>query len=73
MGVDGKKVPVIHVLRERMGLRLSEAHGLIQAAPTRIGRNLEPGIAEQLRDELEAAGATVEMQRAPKRHLRPVP
>lgn len=71
LAVEGEKLPVIRVLRERMGLRLGAAYGIVQAAPTRIARNLERDTAEALRDELRTAGAIVELRRV--RRLRPVP
>lgn len=73
LAVEGKQVPVIRVLRARMGLRLADAHALVKAAPTRIARDLEQEVAEGFRDELQVAGATVQMRTVPRHHLRPVP
>lgn len=71
LAVEGEKLPVIRVLRERMDLRLGAAYAIVQAAPTRIARDLEREVAEGFRDELLGAGASVEMRRA--RRLYPVP
>lgn len=72
IGVDGEKVPVIRVLRERMELRLGEAYALIRRAPVRIARDLEDDVAHGFRKELEEAGASVQVRRS-SMHLRLVP
>jgi ribosomal protein L7/L12 len=70
LAVEGKKVPVIRVLRERMGLRLGAAHAVVAEAPTIIGRQLETDVAEGFARELREAGASVEVLRVAERPLR---
>lgn len=72
LAVEGRKVPVIRVLRERMELRLAAAHAVVEEAPTIIGRQLEADVAEGFARELREAGASVEVLRVSERPLRVV-
>jgi ribosomal protein L7/L12 len=72
LAVEGRKVPVIEVLRARMALRLGAAHAVVEEAPTIIGRNLKADVAEDLARELRDAGASVELLSVNERPLRVV-
>lgn len=56
------KVAVIKVVREVTGLGLVEAKGLVDAAPKAIKENIKPEEAEEIKNKLVEAGATVEVK-----------
>ena len=56
------KIQVIKVLREITGLGLVEAKGLVDKVPSPIKENIKPEEAEQIKEKLMAAGATVEIK-----------
>ncbi len=57
-----KKIQVIKVVRTATSLGLKEAKDLVEAAPKTIKAGVEKAEAEKLKKELEAEGATVELQ-----------
>jgi large subunit ribosomal protein L7/L12 len=56
------KINVIKVVRELTSLGLKEAKDLVEAAPKPIKENVNKADAQQMREKLEAAGATVEVK-----------
>lgn len=56
------KVAVIKVVREITGLGLVDAKGMVDKAPSVIKENISPDAAKELKEKLEAAGATVEVK-----------
>ena len=61
-GAGDKKLNVIKVVREITGLGLKDAKDLVEAAPKAIKEGVSKDEAEQLKKDLEAAGATVEIK-----------
>lgn len=61
-GVSGSKVGVIKALREITGLGMMDAKKLVDEAPSAIKENISPSEAEELKAQLEEAGATVEVK-----------
>ncbi len=61
-GISGSKVGVIKALREITGLGMMEAKKLVDDAPSAIKENISPAQAEELKAQLEEAGATVEVK-----------
>src|SRR5580704_14020452 len=57
-----KKIQVIKVVRAATGLGLKEAKALVDEAPKDIKEGLDREEAERLKQELEEAGATVELK-----------
>jgi large subunit ribosomal protein L7/L12 len=57
-----KKVGVIKVVRALTGLGLKEAKDLVEGAPAAIKEGVEKAEAEDLKKQLEEAGATVELK-----------
>ena len=57
-----KKINVIKAVREATGLGLKEAKELVDGAPKPVKENIGKAEAEELKKELEEAGATVEMK-----------
>jgi len=57
-----KKVGVIKAVRGMTGLGLKEAKDLVEAAPSAIKEGVEKAEAEELKKQLEEAGATVELK-----------
>jgi large subunit ribosomal protein L7/L12 len=57
-----KKIQVIKVVRAATGLGLKEAKALVDEAPKPVKEGLEKEEAEKLRQELQEAGATVELK-----------
>jgi len=56
------KINVIKVVRELTSLGLKEAKDLVEAAPKSVKENVSKADAQQMRERLEAAGATVEVK-----------
>lgn len=56
------KVKVIKAVREITGLGLVDAKKLVDAAPSTIKENVSPDEGNKLKEQLEAAGATVEVK-----------
>jgi large subunit ribosomal protein L7/L12 len=57
-----KKVAVIKAVRGITGLGLKEAKDLVESAPAPIKEAAEKGEAEELKKQLEEAGASVEIK-----------
>jgi large subunit ribosomal protein L7/L12 len=57
-----KKVAVIKVVRAVTGLGLKEAKDLVERAPTTVKEATSKGDAEDLKKQLEEAGASVEIK-----------
>ena len=61
-GAGDKKIQVIKVVRAATGLGLKEAKALVDEAPKPVKEGVEREEAEKLKQELEEAGATVELK-----------
>jgi large subunit ribosomal protein L7/L12 len=57
-----KKVAVIKAVRSITGLGLKEAKDMVESAPTTIKEAASKSEAEELKKQLEEAGATVELK-----------
>lgn len=57
-----KKVGVIKTVRALTGLGLKEAKDLVEAAPSPIKEGISKDEAEDMKKQLEEAGATVELK-----------
>jgi large subunit ribosomal protein L7/L12 len=57
-----KKIQVIKVVRVATGLGLKEAKALVDEAPKPVKEGIEREEADKLKQELEEAGATVELK-----------
>ncbi|MDE0959796.1 MAG: 50S ribosomal protein L7/L12 [Planctomycetota bacterium] len=60
--IGDKKIPVIKAVRSITGLGLKEAKDLVESAPKAIKEGASKEDAEKLKQELENAGATVELK-----------
>ena len=56
------KMGVIKAVKEITGLGLKEAKELVEGAPTAIKEGASKAEAEEIKEKLEAAGATVELK-----------
>ncbi|OUS29571.1 50S ribosomal protein L7/L12 [Gammaproteobacteria bacterium 45_16_T64] len=61
-GFGDNKVAVIKAVRSATGLGLKEAKGLVESAPTPVKEGVEKAEAEELKKQLEEAGAGVEIK-----------
>ena len=61
-GFGDKKVGVIKAVRAITGLGLKEAKDMVESAPTTIKEAASKAEAEDLKKQLEEAGATVELK-----------
>jgi large subunit ribosomal protein L7/L12 len=61
-GFGDKKVGVIKAVRAITGLGLKEAKGMVESAPTTVKEAASKAEAEDLKKQLEEAGATVELK-----------
>ena len=61
-GFGDKKVGVIKAVRSITGLGLKEAKDMVESAPTTIKEAASKSEAEELKKQLEEAGATVELK-----------
>jgi len=61
-GAGDKKIQVIKVVRAATGLGLKEAKALVDEAPKPVKEGVEKDEADKLKQELEEAGATVEVK-----------
>ena len=57
-----KKIAVIKVIKEILGLGLKEAKDLVESAPTSLKSEVKTEEAEEWKTKLEEAGATVELK-----------
>ncbi|KXS48836.1 MAG: large subunit ribosomal protein L7/L12 [Halanaerobium sp. 4-GBenrich] len=60
--VGGKKIKVIKAVRELTGLGLKEAKAVVDEAPGNVKEGLSKEDAEEMKEKLEEAGATVELK-----------
>ena len=58
----GQKIQVIKVVRAVTGLGLKEAKDLVDGAPNAVKEGLPQEEADQIKAQLEEAGATVELK-----------
>ena len=61
-GPGEKKINVINVVRAVTGLGLKEAKDLVDSAPKAIKEGVSKAEAEELKKQLEEAGASVELK-----------
>jgi large subunit ribosomal protein L7/L12 len=61
-GAGDKKIQVIKVVRAATGLGLKEAKALVDEAPKPVKEGIEKDEADKLKQELEEAGASVELK-----------
>ncbi len=61
-GAGDKKIQVIKVVRAATGLGLKEAKTLVDEAPKPVKEGIERDEADKLKQELEEAGASVEVK-----------
>jgi large subunit ribosomal protein L7/L12 len=59
---DTKKIPVIKEVRAVTGLGLKEAKDLVEGAPKPLKENISKDEAAKIKDQITAAGGTVEVQ-----------
>lgn len=59
-----KKINVIKVVRQLTGLGLAEAKKFVEEAPSTVKEGVEKAEAEDLKKQLEEAGASVEIKPA---------
>ena len=60
--IGPNKIPVIKVVRELTGLGLKEAKDLVDGAPNPVKEGVAQDEADQIKAQLEEAGATVELK-----------
>ncbi|MEC9489887.1 MAG: 50S ribosomal protein L7/L12 [Halanaerobiales bacterium] len=60
--IGGKKIKVIKAVRELTGLGLKEAKAVVDDAPGNVKEGLSKEDAEEMKEKLEEAGATVELK-----------
>ena len=61
-GAGEKKVNVIKAVRAATGLGLKEAKALVDGAPSAVKEGVSKDEAEEVKKQLEEAGATVELK-----------
>ena len=61
-GVGGNKIKVIKEVRAITGLGLKEAKGLVDGAPSPIKEGVSKEEADEIKGQLEGAGAEVELK-----------
>jgi large subunit ribosomal protein L7/L12 len=61
-GAGDKKIQVIKVVRAVTGLGLKEAKDLVDGAPNAVKEGVAQEEADQIKSQLEEAGATVELK-----------
>ncbi|NBF39006.1 MAG: 50S ribosomal protein L7/L12 [Spirochaetes bacterium] len=59
---DGKKIPVIKEVRAITGLGLKEAKELVETGGKAVKEGASKDEANEIKEKLEAAGATIEVQ-----------
>ncbi|HKL76255.1 MAG TPA: 50S ribosomal protein L7/L12 [Halanaerobiales bacterium] len=60
--IGSKKINVIKAVRELTGLGLKEAKSVVDDAPQNVKEGLSKEDAEEMKEKLEDAGATVELK-----------
>ncbi|MFI3256013.1 MAG: 50S ribosomal protein L7/L12 [Psittacicella sp.] len=61
-GIGANKVAVIKAVRGATGLGLKEAKELVESAPATVKEDVSKEEAEELKTQLEAAGASIELK-----------
>jgi large subunit ribosomal protein L7/L12 len=61
-GIGGNKIQVIKEVRSITGLGLKEAKSLVDEAPNPVKEGLSRDEADELKAQLEEAGAEIELQ-----------
>ncbi|EFL89953.1 50S ribosomal protein L7/L12 [Ahrensia sp. R2A130] len=61
-GAGDKKINVIKEVRAITGLGLKEAKDLVEGAPKAVKEGISKGEAEEVKKQLEGAGASVELK-----------
>ena len=61
-GIGDNKVAVIKAVRGITGLGLKEAKEMVESAPSAVKEGASKGEAEEVKKQLEEAGATVELK-----------
>ena len=61
-GAGDKKIQVIKVVRAVTGLGLKEAKDLVDGAPSTVKEGVNKDEAEQIKSQLEEAGASVSLK-----------
>jgi large subunit ribosomal protein L7/L12 len=61
-GAGDKKIQVIKVVRAVTGLGLKEAKDLVDGAPNPVKEGIPQEEADQIKGQLEEAGASVELK-----------
>ncbi|WP_029608457.1 50S ribosomal protein L7/L12 [Mycoplasma simbae] len=59
---NGKKLAIVKVVKETLGLALMDANKLVSALPATVKENVSLNEAEELKAKLTEAGATVEFK-----------
>jgi large subunit ribosomal protein L7/L12 len=59
---DGKKIPVIKEVRAITGLGLKEAKEMVETGGKTVKEGVSKEEANEIKEKLEAAGATIEVQ-----------
>ncbi|RCW40302.1 MULTISPECIES: 50S ribosomal protein L7/L12 [unclassified Halanaerobium] len=60
--IGSKKIQVIKAVRELTGLGLKEAKAVVDDAPQNVKEGVSKEEAEEMKEKLEEAGATVELK-----------
>src|SRR5690554_546692 len=60
--IGQKKINVIKAVRELTGLGLKEAKSLVDGAPVNVKESVSKEEAEEMKEKLEEAGATIELK-----------
>ncbi len=60
--IGGKKIQVIKAVRELTGLGLKEAKAVVDDSPQNVKEGLSKEEAEEMKEALEEAGATVQLK-----------
>ena len=58
---ENKKIPVLKVIKEVLGLGLMEAKNFVEALPKAVVEDVDKDQAEKVKKQLEDAGGTVEL------------
>jgi len=61
-GFGDSKIPVIKAVRAATGLGLKEAKELVESAPAALKEGVSEDEANQLKEEIEAAGGACEIK-----------
>ncbi len=59
-----KKIAILKVVRESMGLGLTEAKAFVEGAPKTVKENVDKKTAEEIKKKLEEAGAKITIKPA---------